>query len=218
LEKLIRRGKNLVPAIRAAARAVAAFHGLDAVAPVRQFSDDVARLREAQVALHEARPDLTQLVSDSVEAVIAGLDQAPTAIIHGDLKPEHILVEAERIALIDFDLAAAADPIIDVAHLLAYLGRAEERSLERSHQPVGVAQGFVEEYFALVPEDWQRRLQYYHAMTSIHKAVGLCRKTGAGRQSQIEAVLREGQAFLEADPGSAVAPSFKRRLTRPTMH
>jgi hypothetical protein len=50
-------------------------------------------------------------------------------------------------------------------------------------------------------------------MTSIHKAVGLCRRRGSEGQHLITEVLREGQEFLSG-AGDGTVPSFKRRLTR----
>ncbi len=50
-------------------------------------------------------------------------------------------------------------------------------------------------------------------MTSIHKAVGLCRRRGTDSQQLVADVLREGQAFL-VSAGDGTVPSYKRRLTR----
>jgi hypothetical protein len=50
-------------------------------------------------------------------------------------------------------------------------------------------------------------------MTSIYRAVGLCRRPGEKHQQRVESVLREGQAFLEKGADGSL-PSYKRRLTR----
>lgn len=213
LARIIRRGEGLMPAVRSAAKAVSEFHKLDVDAPQRPVADDVARLREAEDTVRAARPDLAPDVADLVNAVVAGLDAAPTAIIHGDLKPEHILIDGDRIALIDFDLCAAADPVIDVAHLIAFLGASQERARSRREQPASAAQVFVEEYFAHAPAAWRARLPLYHAMTGIHRAAGLCRRRGPGGQERVESVLREGHALLAGEAGEGV-PSYKRRITR----
>jgi Ser/Thr protein kinase RdoA (MazF antagonist) len=216
LSKIIKRGEQQEPAARAAARAVAAFHRLAVAAPPRPFAEDVTRLREAEALLGSAHPGLAAQVSAMVEAIVAGLATAPAALIHGDLKPDHMLVNGDRVALIDFDLCATADPMIDVAHLLAFLGKAQERA-RTSQADTTAADLFLSEYFAHVPDTWKSRLPLYHAMTSIHKAAGLARRRGGNARNQIERVLREGQSLLAGENDTAIIPSFRRRLTRPTL-
>jgi tRNA A-37 threonylcarbamoyl transferase component Bud32 len=213
LSKIIGRGKGSVDAVKSAARAVAEFHQLDVVAPQRSLAEDLARLREAQEYLASARPELADEVQSMVQAVALGLESAPSSLIHGDLKPDHILVDGDRVALIDFDLFGAADPVVDVAHLLAFLRKPQERSRSRREETEDVGQVFVDEYFAHVPDSWRARLPLHHAMTSIHRAIGLCRRRGAEHQHLVEQVLREGEAFLERGADGSV-PSYKRRLTR----
>jgi tRNA A-37 threonylcarbamoyl transferase component Bud32 len=213
LSKLIRRGRDSVTAVRVAARAIAEFHGLDVDASPRAIAQEMDRLHEAQQFLASARPDLVDDVSVIVQAVVIGLSEAPSALIHGDLKPDHIFIDGDRVALIDFDLLGHADPVLDVAHLVAFLGRPEERSRSRSEETADTAQEFVDEYFRYAPDAWRARLPLYHAMTSIHKAVGLCRRRGADSQPLVEEILREGQAFLISG-GDGTVPSYKRRLTR----
>jgi tRNA A-37 threonylcarbamoyl transferase component Bud32 len=215
LSKIIRRGKSAQDAVRSAARAVADFHQLDVTAPHRSVADEISRLQEARAFLASARPDLVQEVSRMVDAVAGGLESAPSALIHGDLKPDHMLIDGDHVALIDFDLIGRADPIIDIAHLLGFLGKPQVRNRSRG-EGTDVAQLFLDEYFTHVPDSWRSRLPLHHASTSIHKAVGLCRRHGGDEHGRVEDVLREGQAFLEHDASGSV-PSYKRRLKRPTV-
>jgi aminoglycoside phosphotransferase (APT) family kinase protein len=176
----------------------------------------MTRLHEAGEFLASARPDLADDVSAMVASIADGLAGAPSMMIHGDLKPDHILIDGDRVALVDFDLLARADPVIDVAHLVAFLGKPRERSRSRREETADFAQEFVDEYFAAMPESWRARLPLYHAMTSIHKAAGLSRRGGAERQHLVAEVLREGQAYL-VGAGDGTIPSYKRRLTRSTV-
>jgi aminoglycoside phosphotransferase (APT) family kinase protein len=213
LAKIIARGKGSIEAVKTAARAVAEFHRLDVDAPLRPYAEEMARLREAQERIASARPDLADEVRDMVRTVSSGLANAPSSLIHGDLKPEHMLIDGDRVALIDFDLAAAADPVVDIAHLLAFLRQPRDRSRSRGDAFADIGQVFVDEYFSHVPETWRARLPLHHAMTSIHRAVSLCRRPATNQQRRVEDVLREGQAFLERGADGSL-PSYKRRLTR----
>lgn len=103
---------------------------------------------------------------------------------------------------------------MDVAHLVAFLGRSEERSQRKTGEAEPAANVFLDEYFTVMPKDWQSRICHYHAMTSVYKAVGLSRKSGRERQDPAAIVLREGLARLTDNVGGRRAPSYKRRLTK----
>jgi tRNA A-37 threonylcarbamoyl transferase component Bud32 len=216
LSKIIGRGNGSIGAVQSAARAIAEFHQLDVVAPQRSHAEDMARLRAAQGVLASARPELADEVSVIVEAVALGLECAPTSLIHGDLKPVHILIDGDRVGLIDFDLYGAADPIVDIAHLIGFLRKPQQRARSRRAETEDVGQVFVDEYFRHVPDSWRARLPLHHAMTSIYRAVGLLQRRGENHQ-HIEDVLREGRAFLDRVADGSV-PSYKRRLTRSVVH
>lgn len=48
--------------------------------------------------------------------------QAPTAIVHVDLKPPHLLVDEHQVAIIDFGGVSLGDPALDYGVLAHYLG------------------------------------------------------------------------------------------------
>ncbi|HEX2281893.1 MAG TPA: aminoglycoside phosphotransferase family protein, partial [Thermomicrobiales bacterium] len=202
---------------KSAARAVAQFHQLDVEAPHRSLSEEMARLHKSQETLASARPDLAGEVGAVVQAVATGLENAPSSLIHGDLKPDHILIDGDRVGLIDFDLLAIADPVVDVAHLLAFFHKPEKRSRSFGQVNENIGQIFIDEYFSYVPDSWRARLPLYHAMTSIHRAASLSKRPGANEKYRVEDVLREGQAFLARGADGSL-PSYKRRLTRSAVH
>lgn len=126
--------------------------------------------------------------------------------------------EKQRIAIARvIDLIGIADPVTDVAHLLAFLSRAQERTRGKrdQHAPDSASQVFCDEYFSHVPPSWRTRLALHHAATSIHKAVGMTRRHGLAARDQVQTVLREGHALLTG-ASEAHAPTFKRRITRAT--
>ena len=154
LHALLRQQDDPTPALRAAARAVAGFHRLDLAAPPRRAGKEIPRpLRKAQERLRSERPDLAREVAGLLEAVAVGLGGVPPGPTHGDLKPNHILLDGDRVALIDFDDLAEGDPLRDVANLVAQL--AQIRSDDQAGTAVRV---FLDEYLAHAPATCRARL------------------------------------------------------------
>jgi aminoglycoside phosphotransferase (APT) family kinase protein len=136
-------------------------------------------------------------------------------LIHGDLKPEHILVDDDgRVAIVDFDLSVMADPMIDIAHFIAFLERSAARSRTGATGNTSSISVFLDEYFVHAPGDGLTRLRLYHAAAAVHKAAGLCRTPSAKNSSLAEQILDEGIRFASGELAATVAPSFKRRMTR----
>ncbi|HKN98224.1 MAG TPA: phosphotransferase [Pseudonocardiaceae bacterium] len=68
--------------------------------------------------------DLAGAVAAEFAAVLAGDWDFQPVLVHGDLAPEHVLVDdsGRVVGLIDFEDAAVGDPAIDFAGLLPLLG------------------------------------------------------------------------------------------------
>jgi aminoglycoside phosphotransferase (APT) family kinase protein len=112
---------------------------------------DPERLRRAAAQFRTARPELAPLVTAVEESILAGLaalGELPAVPVHGDLKPNHLLLDGERVVLLDLDKFAAGEPMLDVTNLLYHLRRGGS----------WVTEAFVEEYFAHVPAVRRTRL------------------------------------------------------------
>jgi len=214
LASALRQGHDVSETIRATAHALAVLHSLPGPLPTCRTGEDLTRLKEAAQILIDTYPGLGSTVSSIAHQVIVGLENVPCTLIHGDLKPAHVVIDGDRVSLIDFDLMGAADPVVDVAHLVAFLGDDRERSQITDVDVDGATRLFLDEYFSSVPATSRGRLPIHHAMTSLHRAVGLSRKRGSSGIDQVQAILDEAQAFLSGHLDDGVAPSFKRRITR----
>jgi hypothetical protein len=216
LEQRLQRGGDLDHALRASARAVAELHRLPVWAPPRPIAMELAQAREAGELIIEADPDLASVVTDILGSIADALQNAPIGFIHGDLKPEHVVVgeAADVVSVLDFDLCAAADPILDIAHFLAFLGKPSPHSRATTPQALSPGQVFLDAYFTHAPADGRARIGCYHAISAIHRAAGLCRNPGADSGVQAAAVLDEGLRYLSGDIDEAISPSFRRRMTR----
>lgn len=218
LARTMKRGGNQDGHIQAAARAVAGLHRLQVSAPPRPATMEVNQARDSGEKLLAVYPGLEARVNGILEAVTSGLQHVPMSFVHGDLKPDHILVDGEdfRVSIIDFDLAATADPMLDVAHFMAFLARSSSRSRGSEGEPADPNQLFLDEYFTHVSHDGLARLPLYHAIAALHKATGLIRQSGSDSLGQATAVLDEGLRFIAGETAGSIAPSFKRRMTRTT--
>lgn len=216
LEQWLQHGDEIDLALQATARALAELHRLPVVAPQRPIAMELSQARQAGDVIIEAIPDLARLVTDILELSSGALQNAPIGFIHGDLKPEHVVVDAaaDTVSVLDFDLCAAGDPILDIAHFLAFLGKPSSQSRAQQAAAVSPGQVFLDAYFTYAPEDGRSRIGCYHAITALHRAVGLCRSPSDDAGERVAAILNEGLRYLSGDVDEAISPSFRRRMTR----
>jgi hypothetical protein len=195
-EILIRKEGEAVPAVRKAARALASLHlDNDVVVPGHHsLRDEIASLERVRKLLRQACPHMRAEIEETVGAVVAGLEEGPYAPIHGDLKPAHIIIDGDSVALIDLDKFAMADPVVDVANLLFFLPDVSPQA----HLPSGgTARAFVEEYFAHAPEAWRARLPLHYAGALLKKAaVGFHRRQAPGGPDRVEAMVKKAEGAL----------------------
>lgn len=114
------------PAIaRRVADALADLHD-EPVATARTWSvgDELDMLRERLGRAARERPALAGRIEAVLAACIeraAGLPATPPTGIHRDFHPGQVLVDGERLVLLDFDLYAVGDPALDVGNFAAHL-------------------------------------------------------------------------------------------------
>src|SRR5439155_9503284 len=128
LQQLLQGGHDPAAALRITARAVAAFNqddvGNRAVAR-SALAVQLEELRRGATIVEWARPELATQVRAITAAVAAGLEEVPSAPIHGDLKPDHVFLAGDRVIFIDLDSVVLGDPVRDPAHM-----RSEEHTSE----------------------------------------------------------------------------------------
>lgn len=134
---------------QALARALARVH--DAADPERS----PAGLRQSWPVFHalriapeldaaaQAHPDL----ADALDARVRELREAPTALVHGDARPDNVLIgTAERWALIDAQAAWRGDAAVDVADMFTALLLCAAARPERGGAFITLAETFLDAY------------------------------------------------------------------------
>jgi aminoglycoside phosphotransferase (APT) family kinase protein len=129
-------------ALRMAAVALARLHRvrIDGV-EVRTAAGELRHLRKRAVRIQDVAPELAvelQALCDRLGPVVDALPLVEPVFIHDGYKPAQVLVQPERVSIIDFDGSCAGDPAADAGKFMAQLckeallsGREEIRGLRR---------------------------------------------------------------------------------------
>lgn len=62
-------------------------------------------------------PDVAAAVEQAVQVLLG----EPVCLVHGDFSPKNILVDDDRISVLDWEVAHAGHPVFDVAFLISHL-------------------------------------------------------------------------------------------------
>ena len=177
LQQILLRGDDWGPALRAVARAVAAFNQED-LAPTERHSlaDQLADVNRAASLVQWACPELRAQVEALAAAVGSGLTEVLPAPIHRDLKTDHIFLSGDQVIFIDLDSVVFGDPVRDPAHLVAHITARVGLDALPADQARRAADVFVDEYFAHVPSAWRQQFQLHCAGALIEVAGGIFKR------------------------------------------
>lgn len=113
-----------------AAKVVAALHRADvSCSRAVTVSDLVSRLQEMKPLLPRVRPSCRRILDPLIGRLVGQaerLGDQPVAVLHGDLRLRHILIEGDHIGLIDLDALCHGSPWQDIGSFTAailYKGR-----------------------------------------------------------------------------------------------
>lgn len=161
--------------VRAAASALASLHNLTLeTQESRSLEGELDRLRRRAHRLHSTAPQLAR----NVEALLGeisqfdlGLSREGRCLIHGDYKPRQLLLDADRVAVVDLDRACLGDPAIDVGSFMAVL---HKKALLQHQKHLGrLAPLFLEHYQACSPRSGLAdRARLFQAMILLRMVVG----------------------------------------------
>ena len=83
---------------------------------------------------------------------------------HGDFAHGNVLIDGDRVGIIDFDQAGSAEPAYDVASFLTHMWSFGIRHPKRMPHVARLSQDFRDAYLALAPEVSAERLALYEAL------------------------------------------------------
>lgn len=152
------------------------------------MADELRILDERLAKLAETMPHLARQLESVLHASkrLAATVPAPaTCGIHRDFYPDQVLVDGERLYLVDFDLLCQGDPGLDIGN---FLGHLIEESLRTRGDPEALAdrQREMEDHFvALSGAATRTAIHVYTTLTLI-------------RHIQISTLFVERRPFTEA--------------------
>lgn len=159
-------GAELARRIAEAAHKV---HGAG-VSPERSHSmaDELRILRERLPLTLEEHPQWEERIMRLLEAceqLGATVPEPEPAGIHRDFYADQVIVDGDRLHLIDFDLYCAGDPALDVGN---FLGHVAEQSLRRLGDPGALADvesALEERFLELSGEERRPAVRAYRTLT-----------------------------------------------------
>jgi hypothetical protein len=194
LQEILLDGRDAGAAVRAVARAVAAFNQEDIGMPrVHSRAEQCDDVQCASTLVQWACPEVRAEVRAITAAVVAGLEEVPPVQIHRDLKTDHVFLAGERIIFIDLDSVSRGDPVRDPAHLWAHIaGRVGLDGLSPESAQFA-ADAFVEAYFAQVPPAWRQRFPLHCAGALIEAAGGVFKRQEPGWPQKVRSMVEQAQ-------------------------
>lgn len=190
---------DLPTVLRRIAAGLAALHRADLYpARVWRVADEGAKLERARSALQRFYPVLRREIAATLGPLCASVPPESERLVpvHGDFHCNQILVQEDRVAVIDFDLFGRGDPLHDVARFLSRLraythGKASEEAVRQA------TLSFLGTYEILVP--WRvdrRRLAWLMAVLLVNRqALKAVKKLSAGGTEPVAAMLAEAAAI-----------------------
>jgi hypothetical protein len=128
-----------------------------------RISDELRILHERLGPLARAEPRLAR----RLQRVLAGCDRVASAVsqpaiqgIHRDFYPDQVLVNGDRLYLLDFDLFCAGDPALDIGN---FLGHLVEHGLRCAGDPEAFTPAMEE-----IERHFLARRKHSHARAAVH--------------------------------------------------
>ena len=172
LEDRLLESKDLANAATLSARGLAALHQNNVSTP-RNLSPGsmITSIRKKARLIAWACPHLKAEIREIIAALETRIEEVTPRPTHMDIKLDHLFLHKDRVALIDLDSMAGADPVYDPATLLARLYAMPYLTDVARTTVQTFADRFTDEYFSRVPGQWRHRLPVNYASASIKTAL-----------------------------------------------
>ena len=157
-------------------------------------------LRAASGLIATAFPALKPRLKQWVRAwkLLRRKPEVTSALLHGSFRLNHLMIEDERLAMIDLDSLRVGPPSYDIANWIASLYYLEAQGRIGAAQRVAIARGFLDGYARHAA--WEippAEVMWFLAGLLIHKqARKYATRFHAGREEKVERMLMHADEIL----------------------
>ena len=142
--------------------------------------------------------DVVEPLLNGLQDVVAWLDPADPAPVHGDLGSAQFVWTGERLVLLDLDRFGYTDPAYDAGHFLAQLERTclvDDALLPHAESWVAA---FRDTYLSVMPQVSPRNVSFYHSLTLTRKIYNVCRRDPGASPTLVPRFAARARAALRA--------------------
>lgn len=192
-------------AIRLTSQSLAALHAVQIEARLKEkrtLPIGLDHARERAGRLQFAAPDLGRKAEALLDRVARFMPEETPELtfLHGDFKGTQVLIDGDKLSVIDLDSACIGDPAVDVGNMMADLHR--EAALGGMAYPRDMAAVFLDEYISSSGRvDVAKRAPVFQVIALVRMSVHGFRQhanTYSEPNSQPQLLLQEAEACLAA--------------------
>ncbi|MDQ1629823.1 MAG: hypothetical protein QOI54_3567 [Actinomycetota bacterium] len=180
---------QVAAALHRAGVALAELHRIDVSADDRAAARTMADHLRELVNPHPTRlgavfPQWAPLVEATLLSLAATdpSPAAPTALLHRDMHLRQLIDLGPRVGIVDWDLAAAGDPVFDVGYLTTYLET-------HTASPAALTDAFLDGYATLRDRPTSQHLRPYRCFNLLRRACRRFRVRDAGWHAEMDRML-----------------------------
>ena len=134
------------------------------------MADELRILHERLPAVSECHPHW----SDRINRILGACDRLGASLpdpvpcgIHRDFYQDQVIVDNDRLYLIDFDLYCAGDPGLDIGNFIAHITEQSLRCLGDAKALTHIEHAMEERYVALAGEQKRQSIRAYSTLTLV---------------------------------------------------
>jgi tRNA A-37 threonylcarbamoyl transferase component Bud32 len=133
-------------------------------------ADELGILNEMLADLVRMHPNWHRRIArlrDSCEELAADIQTGVSTVIHRDFYPAQVIVNEDRLYLLDFDLCCTGDPALDAGNFVAHLTEQSVRSYSDPACLSELEMVFADRFIELSGEHLRPRLGVYAILTLV---------------------------------------------------